>query len=157
VRALRPAVSPTLLAGFKDVKAAYDGAGLSLSLDVDPATLGAAIDDMGLMNGAAVASAGGAVEAGEGEGEGDETPASVAAAFPGGGGGGAAAHHLAGLYQILAVRFTGAVNVAVRRGGDLLATSVDRRPKTWRFVRGPLPAALPARQLEAPWTLLAID
>ena len=39
----------------------------------------------------------------------------------------------------------------------LVRELLDKRPHSWRFVRGPLPEGLPVRQLGLPWTLLSID
>ncbi len=39
----------------------------------------------------------------------------------------------------------------------LVRELLDKRPHSWRFVRGPLSEGLPVRQLGLPWTLLSID
>ena len=150
--ALRACVSPGLYAGLAGVRDAYAAAGLSFSLAVDARTLHARIDDMALLSDAALAAEGGM------ELQGDDSSSSRADSDGGDAPASSTSSRLAGLHQVLAVRFSGAVAVAVRRGGDVVSELTDRRSKVWRFVRGPLPAGLPVRRLDGvPWTLLAID
>ena len=149
-KAARGAVAPSLLAGLRGVRDAYTRAGLAFSLGVDTASpLTATIDDMALLTPALAAEiASGTADA-----------AAAASTPPPPPSSGPAMPALAGMHQVLAVRFyPSSVNVAVRNAEGAIASElVDRRPKTWRFVRGPLPGELPVRQLDALWMLLAID
>ena len=149
-KAARGAVAPSLLAGLRGVRDAYTRAGLAFSLAVDTsALLTATIDDMALLTPALAAEiASGTADA-----------AAAASTPPQPPSGGPATPALAGMHQVLAVRFyPSSVNVAVRNAeGAIVSELVDRRPKTWRFVRVPLPGELPVRQLDAPWMLLGID
>lgn len=142
-KSVRRAVAPSLLAGLRGVRDAYDRAGLAFSLSVDNSSLSAVIDDMALLSPAALEAVSGAPPAESALPSSSTTTTTTPA--------------LAGMHQVLDVRFTGVVNVAVRNGGALVSELIDRRPKVWRFVRGPLPGDLPVRQLDASWTLLGID
>jgi len=138
---LRPGLAPSLLTALQGVHRAYADAGLALALAVDPTSLHAGIADMAVLGGTAAADGDGAGDAGEADDQ--RTPT----------------HAFAGGHQVLAVRFTGVITVAVHSlaSGTLVQELTDARPHVWRFARGPLPSALPARDLGLPWTLMAID
>ena len=56
------------------------------------------------------------------------------------------------------VRFEATVRtVLTDRDGVVVSDSRDARGQTWKFAKGPLPAALPVRIVDRPWQVIGID